>query len=136
MAQPSAQYFAGPGHADQNPKVETVLPGQTGIRTPRLRKARISVNSLMRRARSLFSPKILSHLQLEIPTLNPFDGVEFEPRQSIKYRSRLNIGKIIEAANESLRSSNPECYAIFLLAVAAGKKSTSWNGHLSAGRKT
>jgi hypothetical protein len=47
-----------------------------------LRRARISVNSLMRRARSLFSPKILRHLQLEIPAVNPFDGVEFEPRQA------------------------------------------------------
>jgi integrase len=74
----------------------------------------------MRRARSLFSPKILRHLQLEIPAVNPFDGVEFEPRQSMKYRSRVDIGKIIEAANERLRSSDPECYAIFLLAVAAG----------------
>jgi integrase len=83
-----------------------------------LRKARISVNSLMRRARSLFSSKILRHLQLEI--VNPFEGVDFEPRQSMKYRSRLDIGKIIEAADESLRSSDPECYAIFLLAVAAG----------------
>jgi integrase len=85
-----------------------------------LRKARISVNSLMRRARSLFSAKILRHLQLEIPVVNPFEGVEFEPRQSMKYRSRVDIGKILEAANESLRSSDPECYAIFLLAVAAG----------------
>jgi integrase len=85
-----------------------------------LRKARISVNSLMRRARSLFSPKILRHLQLAIPSVKPFDGVEFEPRQSMKYRSRLDVGKIIEAANESLKPHNPECYAIFLLAVGAG----------------
>jgi hypothetical protein len=60
------------GHAGQNPKVETVLSGQSRIRTPRpFRKARISVNSLMRRARSLFSPKILRHLQLEIPSIIP-----------------------------------------------------------------
>jgi integrase len=38
----------------------------------------------------------------------------------MKYRSRLDIGKIIEAANESLRSRDPECHAIFPLAVAAG----------------
>jgi hypothetical protein len=85
-----------------------------------LRKARISVNSLMRRARSLFSPKILRHLQLAIPPVNPFDGVEFEPRQSMKYRSHLDIAKLIEAANETLKPLNPECYVIFLLAVAAG----------------
>jgi integrase len=84
-----------------------------------LRKARISVNSLMRRARSLFSLKILRHLQLASPSVNPFDGVEFEPRQSMKYRSRLDLSKLIESANETLKSRNPECYAIFLLAVAA-----------------
>jgi integrase len=85
-----------------------------------LRKARISVNSLMRRARSLFSPKILRHLQLAIPSAKPFDGIEFEPRQSMKYRSRLDIGKLIEVANETLWPTDPECYVIFLLAVAAG----------------
>jgi integrase len=74
----------------------------------------------MRRARSLFSPKILRHLQLAIPSVKPFDGVEFEPRQSMKYRSRLDVGKLIEAANETLKPLNPECYAIFLLAAAAG----------------
>lgn len=93
---------------------------QAGSDPLALRKARISVNSLMRRARSLFSPKILRHLQLAIPSVNPFDGVEFEPRQSMKYRSRLDIGKLIEAANENLRSRDPGCYVIFLLAVAAG----------------
>jgi hypothetical protein len=85
-----------------------------------LRRARISVNSLMRRARSLFSPKILRHLQVAIPSVKPFAGVEFEPRQSMKYRSRLDVCKLIEAANETLKLHNPECYAIFLLAVAAG----------------
>ena len=46
--------------------------------------------------------------------------MEFEPRQSTKYRSRLDITKLIEAANETLKPLNPECYLIFLLAVAAG----------------
>jgi hypothetical protein len=72
-----------------------------------LRKARISVNSLMRRARSLFSSKILRYLQVAIPSVKPFDGVEFEPRQSMKDRSRLDVCKLIEAANETLKPHNP-----------------------------
>jgi hypothetical protein len=38
----------------------------------------------------------------------------------MKYRSRLDVHKLIEAANETLKPLNPECYVIFLLAVAAG----------------
>lgn len=85
-----------------------------------LRKARVSVNSLMRRARSLFSPKILRHIQIPLPSDKPFEGVEFEPRRRMKYRSRIDLRKLIEAANEDLKPAHPQCYAIFLLAVAAG----------------
>jgi len=54
-----------------------------------LRRARISVNSLLRQARSLFATKRIRHLQLSLPNPLPFDGVDFEPRQSMKYRSEL-----------------------------------------------
>jgi hypothetical protein len=56
-----------------------------------LRKARISVNTFLRRSRSLFSQKLLRQLQLRLPSPLPFDGVEFEPRQSMKYRSDFNV---------------------------------------------
>jgi integrase len=85
-----------------------------------LRKARISVNSIMRQARSLFSPKILRHLDLSLPNPLPFAGVEFEPRQSMKYRSEIDIATLIKAANKELRTAAPEAYKIFLLAVAVG----------------
>jgi hypothetical protein len=38
----------------------------------------------------------------------------------MKYGSRVDIDKLIEVANETLWPTNPECYVIFLLAVAAG----------------
>ena len=85
-----------------------------------LRRARISVNSIMRQARSLFSPKMLRHLTLSLPTPFPFAGVEFEPRQSMKYRSEIDIEALIKAANKELRDAAPEAYKIFLLAVAVG----------------
>jgi integrase len=85
-----------------------------------LRKARISVNSIMRQARSLFSPKILRHLGLSLPDPLPFAGVEFEPRQSMKYRSEIDIEALIKAANKELRAAAPEAYKIFLLAIAVG----------------
>jgi integrase len=85
-----------------------------------LRKARISVNSIMRQARSLFSPKMLRHVVLSLPDPLPFAGVEFEPRQSMKYRSEIDIEALIKAANKELRGAALEGFKIFLLAVAVG----------------
>jgi integrase len=85
-----------------------------------LRKARISVNSILRQARSLFSPKMLRHVNLSLPNPLPFAGVEFEPRQSMKYRSEIDVEALIKAANKDLRAAAPEAYKIFLLAVAVG----------------
>jgi hypothetical protein len=56
-----------------------------------LRRARISVNSMLRQARSLFSFRRLRHLQLSLPNPLPFDGVDFAPRQSMKYRSEIDL---------------------------------------------
>jgi hypothetical protein len=60
-----------------------------------LRKARISVNTLLRRSRSLFSRKVLRQLPLRLPSPLPFDGVEFgsSPEHEIPQqfqRSRLD----------------------------------------------
>ena len=45
------------------------------------RESKTSVNRYLRRARSLFSPKITRHLSLELPTPAPFADIAFEPRQ-------------------------------------------------------
>jgi hypothetical protein len=47
-----------------------------------LRTARISANAIVRRARSLFSPRKLRHLAVVLPRPLPFEGIEFEARQS------------------------------------------------------
>jgi integrase len=85
-----------------------------------LRRARISVNSLLRQARSLFAAKRIRHLQLSLPNPLPFDGVDSEPRQSMKYRSEIDVVALIKAAKAELRDSLPEAYKVFLLAVSAG----------------
>jgi integrase len=85
-----------------------------------LRRTRISANSMLRQARSLFSPKRLRHLQVSLPRPLPFEGVQFEPRQSIKYRSEIDLVKLIKTAKAKLRDSSPEEYKVFLLAVGAG----------------
>jgi integrase len=85
-----------------------------------LRKARISVNTFLRRSRSLFSGKVLRQLHLNLPSPLPFDGVESEPRQSMKYRSEFDVIGLIRQANRELGTSDPAAYMIFLLAVTAG----------------
>jgi integrase len=84
------------------------------------RQARVSVNSFMRRARSLFSPEILRHLAIELPVPLPFANISFEPRQSLKYRSSFDALELIKQARSELAESEPELFKIFLLAVMVG----------------
>ena len=81
------------------------------------RAARISVNSMMRQAKSLFAPAVLKFIQLEVPDALPFAGVGFEPRQSMRYRSGFDVEEVIRAAQGELPV---EQMKIFLLAVMAG----------------
>jgi integrase len=81
------------------------------------RKARISVNSLLRRAKSLYAPKYVSNLS---PMDNPFTGITFEKKPSQRYRSGFNVFNLIEAANRELAKDEPELFKIFCLASMAG----------------
>jgi len=81
------------------------------------RASRVSVNSLMRRAKSLFAPAVLKFVSLELPGASPFAGVSFEPRQSMKYRSGFNVEKLIKDAQKELPT---EQLKILLLATMAG----------------
>jgi integrase len=80
------------------------------------RSASISVNSLLRQGKSLFAPGILKFVKLDIPS-SPFEGVQFEPRQSMRYQSSFDLEKLIHAAQEELPR---EQFKIFLLAIMAG----------------
>jgi integrase len=81
------------------------------------RAARVSVNSLMRQAKSLFAPAVLKFVSLELPSVSPFAGVSFEPRQSMKYRSGFSVEKLIEDAQKELPI---EQLKILLLALMVG----------------
>jgi integrase len=84
------------------------------------RRAKVSVNSFIRRARSLFSPEVLQHLSIELPDPLPFAGISFEPRQSLKYQSSFDIVDLIKQARTALAEPEPEQFKIFLLAVMVG----------------
>jgi hypothetical protein len=79
-----------------------------------LRTARISANAIVRRARSLFSPRKLRHLAVVLPRPLPFEGIEFEARQSMKYRSEIDVEKLIAHARQELEYNDPEAYKVFL----------------------
>ena len=81
------------------------------------RAAKVSVNSFIRQAKSLFTPSVLKFIALHVPDLHPFDGVKFEPRQSMRYRSKFDFEKLIGAAQATLPA---EQFKIFLLAALAG----------------
>jgi integrase len=84
------------------------------------RSARTSVNSLLRCAKALFSSQITRHLSMQLPDPLPFASVQFEPRQSAKYRSTFDIQVLIESATTELATSDVEAYKIFLLATMVG----------------
>jgi len=85
------------------------------------RSAKTSVNTYLRQARSLFSQKILKHLEgVILPNPLPFSGVEFAPRQSLKYGATFDVQRLIGQAKHELSEADSEAFKVFLLAVMVG----------------
>jgi integrase len=85
------------------------------------RSAKTSVNTYLRQARSLFSRKIVKHLAgVSLPDPLPFSEVEFEARQSLKYRPTFDIQTLISKAKDELAIRDPEAFKVFLLAAMVG----------------
>jgi hypothetical protein len=81
------------------------------------RRARISCNSMMRQAKSLFSAELLAHVAMHKPDKLPFDGVAFYERESMRYHSTIDIEALIQ---DAMRELPQEPLKIFLLATMAG----------------
>jgi integrase len=84
------------------------------------RSAKVSANSFLRAARSLFQGRLIKHLDLRLPDPLPFSDCEFEQRPSSKYRSSFDILTVIDAANHELAGTDPEAYKVFLLGTMVG----------------
>ena len=87
------------------------------------RRAKTSVNSLLRQAKSLFSKKAMRFLTLKLADPLPFDGVEFEPRQTMRYHSSIDPQLLIAVAQKELGHGGGdqlEQYKVFLLSLCAG----------------
>ena len=81
------------------------------------RQARISCNSIMRQTKSLFAPRLLAHVTMQKPDKLPFEGVSFYKRESMRYRSTVDINALVSDAQRELPQ---EQLKIFLLGAMAG----------------
>ena len=88
-------------------------------KTPAEQRSRmISCNSTLRQARSLFGKKITRFVPLPEPP--PFQQVEFFPRQSAKYFSRIDAKALLRQARNELAENDSPAFLVILLALAAG----------------
>jgi integrase len=88
-------------------------------KTPAEQRSRMtSCNSTLRQARSLFGKKIAKFVSLPEPP--PFKGVEFFPRQSAKYFSRIDAKALLTQARDELAENDTPAFLVVLIALAAG----------------
>lgn len=82
--------------------------------------ARVSANTFLREARSLFSPRYLDGLELRLPEPLPFRSVKLEHRAMPRYQSSFDVFELVRAATDELSTNESEQFKAFLLAVCAG----------------
>jgi integrase len=88
-------------------------------KTPVEQRSRMtSCNSTVRQARSLFGKKIVRFVPLPDPP--PFQHVEFFPRQSAKYFSRIDARALLTQARDELAEKDSPAFLVVLIALAAG----------------
>lgn len=78
--------------------------------------------SIIRSAKALFSPKVIRHLGIALPSPLPFDGVDLGKRPRTRYKSKVNAPLLATMAHQELKDTDPEQFKIFLLAFGAGMR--------------
>jgi integrase len=86
------------------------------------KSARVSVSSLLLRAKQLFSADVVTRVKdiVEIPAVLPFAGIKIESAPMPRYRATFDVVEILEAAQRELADDRPEEFKILLLAAMAG----------------
>lgn len=84
-----------------------------------LNRRRISANSYLRNAKSLFSPKLLKKTGFKLAAV-PFAGVEFMGGTDSRYFSNFDIREILAAAKTELAGFDPDMYSVILLSAIGG----------------
>lgn len=95
------------------------------------KRAKTTVNSLIRGSKSLFAPSVVKGLTVCLPKPLPFDGVANVSLPRSRYKSEINPSLLVVQATRELADSDPECFKILLLALGAGLRrdeidSLSW----------
>ena len=83
------------------------------------KSAKVSANSLILRARSLFGANALAAIgdAVELPEPLPFAGVKAEKMRAVRYRATFELAALTQAARAELP---PQQFKIFCLASMAG----------------
>ncbi|MDA7757675.1 tyrosine-type recombinase/integrase [Opitutales bacterium] len=164
----SSKFHSGKGSVIYRDKVDQVLLAKitpqkvnawkqkflNGCQSEEEKRGRkVTINSIIRNSKSLFSPKALMFVasdiggnrfitakngregselkgRLSVP-FNPFEGIQFERVGKKKYdsaREGMNAELIFISARNELAEEFPEQYKIFLLAITAGlrRKEIDW----------
>ena len=82
--------------------------------------AKRNVNTVIRNCKSLFSHKVLQHLNFELPEPLPFRDIPFLKEGDHRYRSVINPELLLTAAYRELRGEYPEPYKALLLFLYCG----------------
>jgi integrase len=82
----------------------------------------VTVNSLLRNSKALVSKRIRPFLEGEITLPTPlwFEGVPAEKEPSLRYRSRIDAGTILAAAQAELAEQEAEAFKALLLTLVCG----------------
>jgi integrase len=91
------------------------------------KRAKITLNSIVRASKALFTSDMLKKMPAKLPSPLPFDGVQNISVERSRYKSTFQVNAIVAAANRELAHSkgdtaadDRECFKILLLALGAG----------------
>jgi len=95
-----------------------------------LKRASVTIRSILLSSKALFNPEIRKHLTLRLPSPLPFDGVTLPEAGKSRYKSEIEPALLLTAAKRELAQGiqgdgqpiklRPELYKILLLALGAG----------------
>lgn len=83
-------------------------------------KRKITINTYLRNARSLFAKRIVKLTGFELPSPVPFAGIELFGGVDQRYFSSFDIRRVLDAAREKLAPFDPDAYSVVLLSAFAG----------------
>jgi integrase len=84
------------------------------------KRARVTINSVIRGAKSLFAASVVSRVKLKLPDPLPLAGVANVPVERARYRSKVDPKALLVAAKNELAEAQPEQFKVLLLALGAG----------------